>query len=174
MLIQNLFFVIWSVLFFFTSFRLSFFDKECTSQMEASTSPGHSLGIWHLFLSEREGIWVFPGAGHLITTHRGWSLIVSFDFMLRAALIIRGLLNHGGDGGNKVKWIQKKRLRIRGGLKQKTALSYWLKVLPFLKWSGELGQPSPGNEGNSRKDRLGIIRTLSKCKWKKSMAIDNN
>ena len=33
---------------------------------------------------------VFPGTGHLITTHRGWgNLIASLDFMLRVALIPR-------------------------------------------------------------------------------------
>ena len=42
---------------------------------------------------------VFPAAGYLITTHRGGggNLIASLDFMLRIALIPRGVINHGGD-----------------------------------------------------------------------------
>ena len=37
---------------------------------------------------------VFPGVGHLITTHRGvGNLTASLDFILRVALIP----NHGGD-----------------------------------------------------------------------------
>ena len=40
----------------------------------------------------------FQGAGRLITTHMGWgNLIASLDFMLRVVLILRGLINHGGD-----------------------------------------------------------------------------
>ena len=38
-------------------------------------SPGHTPGIWRLFLPERERMnLVFPGAGHLITTHRKWGI----------------------------------------------------------------------------------------------------
>ena len=44
------------------------------------------------------------------------NLIASLDFMLRAALIPRGLINHGGDGGSRLWWIERKRLRIRGEL----------------------------------------------------------
>ena len=47
------------------------------------------------------------------------NLITSLDIMLRVALITRGLIKHGGDGGDggdKLWWIQKKRLRIRGEL----------------------------------------------------------
>ena len=41
------------------------------------------------------------------------NLIASLDVMLRVTLISRGLINHGGD---KLWWIQKKWLRILGGL----------------------------------------------------------
>ena len=40
--------------------RVAQTPKLCTSQFEASTSaplPGHTLGIWRLFLPGREGIW---------------------------------------------------------------------------------------------------------------------
>ena len=44
------------------------------------------------------------------------NLIANLDVMLRVALIPRGLINHGGDGGDKFWWIQKNSLRIRDGL----------------------------------------------------------
>ena len=70
--------------------------------------PGHTPGIWRLFLTRRAGIWSpLIGVGNLIT---------SLDIMLRVALIPCGLIKHGGDGGDKLWWIQKKRLSISGRL----------------------------------------------------------
>ena len=61
--------------------------------------PGHSQGIWRLFLPGREGIWSpLTGVGNLIT---------SLDVILRVALTPCGLIYHGGD---KLWWIQRKRL----------------------------------------------------------------
>ena len=96
----------------------------CTSQIEASTSsPRAYPGYWTPFPA-REG-------GHLITTHRGWiiwsprvrNLIASPIFKLPVVLIPRGLINHGGDHGDKLWWIQRKRLWIRGGLVENQRLT---------------------------------------------------
>ena len=43
-------------------------------------------------------------------------LIASLDFMLSFTLIPRGLINHGGDDEDKLWRIQRKGLRISGGL----------------------------------------------------------
>ena len=68
-------------------------------------NPGHTPGIWRVFLPGREGIWSPPiGVGNLIA---------SLDVMLRVALIPHGLIYHGGD---KLWWIQKKILHMRGWL----------------------------------------------------------
>ena len=90
--------------------------------------PGHTPGIWRFFLPGRDGIWSpLIGVGNLI---------VSLDFMLRVALIPRGLINHGGDGGDKLWWIQKKRSRIRGGLVEnqrptQTLFCIWRCLVPI-------------------------------------------
>ena len=63
---------------------------------------------------------VFPGAEHLITTHRGWGVWSLLDFMLQVALIPRGVVNHGGD---KPSCIQSERYPIRGGLAEKQRLA---------------------------------------------------
>ena len=54
---------------------------------------------------------VFPGVG---------ILIASLDFMLRVALIPRGVINHGED---KPSCIQSERYLIRGGLAEKQRLA---------------------------------------------------
>ena len=59
------------------------------------------------------------------------NLIASLDVMLRVALIPCGLINHCGDGGDKLCSNQRKRFRIRGGLveNQRPYTSY----VPYLK-----------------------------------------
>ena len=68
----------------------------CSSQIEASTSP--PPGIPRAFddfscPGGREFDHYSKGVGNLIT---------GLDIMLRVALIPRGLINHGGDGGDKL------------------------------------------------------------------------
>ena len=59
---------------------------------------------------------VFPGTGHLITTHRGWGIWSLASISCYVALIPRGVINHGGD----TPWcIQSERYPIRGGLAEK-------------------------------------------------------
>ena len=48
------------------------------------------------------------------------NLIASLDFMLRVALIPRGVINHDGDKPSR---IQSKRYPIRGGLAEKQRLA---------------------------------------------------
>ena len=122
-----------------------------TSQIEASTSPrprapGQTPDIWRLFLPGREGIW-----SPLI---KSGNLIASLDFMLLAMLIPRGLINHGGDDGDKLWWKKKKRLYIRGGVVENQRptqaffriwkglraidihlwiISNWRRVIPFIE-----------------------------------------
>ena len=76
----------------------------CTSQIEASTSPPPRGIPRHLT--------PFPGreGGHLITTHRRrgiWSLASILCYESRWI---------PGDGGDKLWWIQRKTLRICGGV----------------------------------------------------------
>ena len=40
---------------------------------------------------------VFPGVGHLITTHRGWRIGSLGSISCCIALIPRGVINHGSD-----------------------------------------------------------------------------
>ena len=75
----------------------------CTSQIEASTSPSRAYpGHLMSFLARERG--------NLISTHRGrgiWLLASMSCYKLK----------HGGDDGDvKLWWIQRKRLRICGGL----------------------------------------------------------
>ena len=63
---------------------------------------------------------VFPGAGHLITTHRGWGIWSLVSISYYVALIPRGVINHGGD---KPWCIQSERYPIRGGLAEKQRLA---------------------------------------------------
>ena len=103
------------------------FNSEilCISQIEASTShprayPGH---LTSFPARERGNLinLVFPGGGHLITTHWGWgNLIASLNFMSRVALIPWGVINHGED---KPSFIQSERYPIRGGLAEKQRLA---------------------------------------------------
>ena len=73
-------------------------------EVEAS---GQGLTNLMLCTSENEAylrhLMPFPAreGGHLITTQGVGKLIASLDFMLRVALIPRGLINHGRDGGDK-------------------------------------------------------------------------
>ena len=55
--------------------------------------------------------------GHLITTHRGWGIwSLASITCYQSRWFPGGLINHGGDGGDKLGWIQRKRLHIRGAL----------------------------------------------------------
>ena len=58
--------------------------------------PGHLT-----YFSAREGgnlmNLVFPGAGHLITTHRGWGIWLLASILCYVALIPCGVINHGRD-----------------------------------------------------------------------------
>ena len=63
---------------------------------------------------------VFPGEGYLITTHRGWGIWSLASISCCAALIPRGVINHGGD---KPWCIQSERYPIRGGLAEKQRLA---------------------------------------------------
>ena len=38
----------------------------------------------------------FPGAGHLITTHKGWGISSLVSISCYVALIPGGMINHGG------------------------------------------------------------------------------
>ena len=78
-------------------------SELCISQIEASTSPLRAYpGHLTSFLT-REG-------GNLITAHRGWGI-----WSLASMSCYE--INHGGDV--KLWWIQRKRLRICGGLVEK-------------------------------------------------------
>ena len=61
---------------------------------------------------------VFPGVGHLIITHRGWGIwpLASISCYESHWFHVGWSWNHDGDGGDKLIWIQRKRLRIHGGL----------------------------------------------------------
>ena len=72
---------------------------------------------------------IFLGTGHLITHTEVGNLIVSLKFMLSVPLIQHGLINQGGD---KLWWIQSKRLQIHGGLvenQRHTQVRLYLKLL---------------------------------------------
>ena len=59
---------------------------------------------------------LFPAqeGGHLITTHRGWGIwLLASISCYEAHWFPHGLINYSGD---KLWWIQRKRLRIRGRL----------------------------------------------------------
>ena len=58
------------------------------------------------------------------------NLIASLDFMLRVALILRGVINHGED---KPSCIQSGRYPIRGGLAEKQRLAQALLYLKIFK-----------------------------------------
>ena len=62
----------------------------------------------------------FPGAGHLITTHRRWGIWSLASISCYVALIPRGVINHGGD---KPWCIQSERYLILGGLAEKQRLA---------------------------------------------------
>ena len=85
--------------------------------------PGHTPGILTSF-DAREGgnlmNLVFPGAGHLITTHRGWGIWSLASISYYVALIPRGVINHSGD---KPWCVQSERYPIRGGLAEKQRLA---------------------------------------------------
>ena len=84
--------------------------------------PGHLISF-----AAREGgnlmNLVFPGAGHLITTHGGWGIWWLASISCYVALIPRGVINHGGD---KPWCIQSERDPIRGGLAEKQRLAQTL------------------------------------------------
>ena len=63
-----------------------------------------------------------PG-GREFDHHSYWvrNVLASLDFMLRVVLIPRGLINHVGD---KLRCIQRERLRTRGGFKTQTFVLY--------------------------------------------------
>ena len=61
-----------------------------------------------------------PGAGHLITTQVVGNLTARLDFMLRVALMPRGVISHAED---KPSCIQSERYPIRGGLADKERLA---------------------------------------------------
>ena len=69
---------------------------------------------------------VFPGAGHLITTHRGWGIWSLATMSCYVALIPRDVINHGGD---KPWCIQSKRYPICGRLAEKQKLAQALLCL---------------------------------------------
>ena len=63
---------------------------------------------------------VFPGAGHLLSTHRGWGIWLLASIACYVALISRGMINHGGD---KPWCIQSERYPIPGKLAEKQRLA---------------------------------------------------
>ena len=63
---------------------------------------------------------VFPGWAFDHYSLGVGNLIASFDFMLRVALIPRGVINHGED---KPSCSQSERYPIRGGLAEKQSLA---------------------------------------------------
>ena len=69
---------------------------------------------------------VFPGARHLITTHRGWGIWSLASISCYIALIPCGVINHGGD---KPWCIQSKRYPICGRLAEKQKLAQALLCL---------------------------------------------
>ena len=50
---------------------------------------------------------------HLITTHTEWAI---WSVASMSCYELHGLINHGGDSGDKLWWIQRKRLCIHGRL----------------------------------------------------------
>ena len=87
---------------FFSTVRVVRTRKECYSR-SFSILPGHTPGIWVLFLS-----------GIACERRRIPSISGRADYLIPC-----GLINHGGDGeddGDKLWWIQRKRLPIRDRL----------------------------------------------------------
>ena len=73
-------------------------------------------------LGRKEGIWLTQSSQRRAFDHYSLgvgNLIASLDFMLRVALIPRGVINHGED---KPSCIQSERYPIRGGLAEKQRL----------------------------------------------------
>ena len=103
---------------------LSLPNVSVKSKLKHPPPPGNTPGIWCLLLSGRQGgnlmNLVFPGAGHLITGHRGWGIWSLSSISCYVALIPRGVINHGGD----MPWcIHSERYPIRGGLAEKQRLA---------------------------------------------------
>ena len=96
----------------------------CISQIEASTSPPRACpGHLTSFPARKGGNLinlVFPGAGFDHYSLGVGNLIASLDFMLRVALIPRGVINHNED---KPSCIQSERYPIRGELAEKQRLA---------------------------------------------------
>ena len=96
----------------------------CISQIEASTSPPRAYpGHLTSFPAREEGIWLTKSSRGRAFDHYSLgvgNLIASLDFMLRVALIPRGVINHDED---KPPCIQSERYPIRGGLAEKQRLA---------------------------------------------------
>ena len=88
------------------------------SKLQHPPPPGHTPGIWHLFLPGRREFSRGRAFDHY--SLGVGNLIASLDFMLRVALIPRGVINHGED---KPSCIQSERYPIRGRLAGKQRLA---------------------------------------------------
>ena len=98
---------------------LSWCDGNVPVKSKLKHPPGHLTSI-----AAREGgnlmTLVFPRAGHLITTHRGWGIWSLASISYYVALIPGGVINHDRD---KPWCIQSERYPIRGGLAEKERLA---------------------------------------------------